>query len=178
MLAVTYGATAQQLSPKMNKSKELVQEDVDRYFEEFPGVQSMMTNAHSTAKRDGQVLSYFGRPRRMPNAKKIDKLYGKLSHNQLPYEARNILNLAVNHTIQSTAASIVNRAAIRFKEIVSGKIHCSLALQVHDSLIVECNESDANEVARILQEAMETTTQLEGIALQAIPKIGHDLSKV
>lgn len=178
-LASTYGATAHQLSPTTGKSIEDTQADIDRYFENFPQVKDMMLESHEMAKNTGRVLNHFGRPRRMPDAKLIKKHYGNKPHSELPYEARNLLNLAVNHRIQSTGASIVNRAAIRFNEdCKQANINCKLVLQVHDSLVVECNESDAEDVAVLLQNAMENTVVLEGVKLEAIPKIGKNLSEV
>jgi DNA polymerase I-like protein with 3'-5' exonuclease and polymerase domains len=72
----------------------------------------MMLESHEIAKRDGVVYNLYGRPRRIPEAKRITKIYGNLPHGELPYVARSWLNLAMNHRVQSTAASIVNRAAI------------------------------------------------------------------
>lgn len=178
-LASTYGATAHQLAPTTGKSIEDTQQDIDNYFERFPGVAEFMIKSHNIAKTEGEVKNLFGRPRRMPLAKKITKLYGNAPHADLPYGARNMLNLAVNHRIQSTGASIVNRAAIMAHRMYKeANIDCKLLLQVHDSMIVECNEADADNVALILQHSMETAVELEGIKLEAIPKIGKNLSEV
>lgn len=170
-LASTYGATAAQLAPTTGKSVEETQEDMDTYFAEFPAVERMMIESHDMAKRQGYVTNMFGRKRRMPEAMKIDKIYGKKAHKDLPYEARNILNLAVNHRIQSTGASIMNRAAIKFYNDVriAGIKDCHIILQVHDELVAECNESDAENVSILLQNAMETAVILPGVPLQAIP---------
>lgn len=178
-LASTYGATAHQLAPTVGKSIEDTQQIIDNYFESFPGVAQMMLDSHELAKKDGQIVNMFGRPRRIPDAKKINKLYGNIPHGELPYEARKLLNLAVNHRIQSTAASIVNRAAIRlWKNCKEANIDCKIVVQVHDSLIVEGNTEDAANIALLMQDAMEHTTQLEGITLEAQPKIGINLSEV
>lgn len=178
-LASTYGATAHQLAPTTGKSIEATQEDIDNYFERFPGVKSMMLKSHELAKKHGRVKNLFGRPRRMPEAKKIKKIYGDTEHGELPYEIRNILNLAVNHRIQSTGASIVNRAAVAFLDhcAIAG-IDCKLVLQVHDSLVVECDEKDAEDVSLLLEDAMCNTVDLKTIKLEAVPKIGKSLAEV
>lgn len=178
-LASTYGATPHQLAPTTGKSIEDTANDINNYFDTFPGVRDMMLESHRIAKTEGLVKNYFGRPRRIPDAKKIIKLWGNQKHADLPYEARNMLNLAVNHRIQSTAASIVNRAAIVFyTNCKIAGIECQIVAQVHDSLVAECLESDAEDVALILQDAMENTTHLEGIRFEAIPKIGKTLADV
>lgn len=178
-LAATYGATGHQLAPLMGKSIDDAQRDIDNYFEKFPDVARMMTDSHKQAKEKGFVTNHFGRPRRIPEATRINKLYGNAPHSDLPYEARKLLNLSVNHRIQSTAASIVNRAAIKVHaNLVQAGINCRIVLQVHDSLVLECSESDAPVVSGLLRDAMENTTQLNGIALEALPDIGKNLSEV
>lgn len=177
-LASTYGATSYQLMKTTGKNAEDTQMDMDNYFESFPGVAQMMLDSHTIAKAFGQVTNLFGRPRRMPEAKKIEKRYGNVSHSELPYEMRNILNLAVNHRIQSTGASIVNRAMIAFyNDCIKAGIAVKLVSQIHDELIAECNEEDAENVALLLQNAMENTTVLDGVPLEAIPRITKNLAK-
>jgi DNA polymerase I-like protein with 3'-5' exonuclease and polymerase domains len=175
-LASTYGATASKLAPTTGKSVEDTQEDIDTYFEHFPGVKQMMLESHKQAKKNGVVYNLFGRPRRIPEAKQIPR---DMEHHELPYDARNILNLAVNHRIQSTGASIVNRAAIQlYANIVQLGIDARIVVQVHDSLVLECPEADAEDVKTLLQDAMENTTVLPGINLEVVPKIGRTLADV
>ena len=49
-----------------------------------------------------------------------------------------------------------------------------LILQIHDSLIIECPESEAKEVAKILQEKMEQVAPELPVKLAVDVKIGHD----
>ena len=178
-LASTYGATARQLAGTTGKSADDTQADIDAYFSAFPGVKQMMLDSHEMAKTTGQVTNLFGRPRRMLEAKEIKKLFGNTPHDELDYAWRNMLNLAVNHRIQSTGASIVNRAAIKFHQLCKeAGISANLVLQVHDSLVVECYEADADNVLTLLQYSMEQTVILPGVALEAVPKVGRNLSEV
>lgn len=177
-LASTYGATAHQLAPTTGKSIADTQADMDKYFERFPDVAKMMTDSHEMAKTNGYVQTLFGRKRRLPEALKINKIYGNVAHAELPYEARNILNLAVNHRIQGTGASIVNRAAIKFHaNCKEAGIECRMVCQVHDSIIIECEAQDAENINVLLQDAMENTVKLPGINLEAVPKIGANLAE-
>jgi DNA polymerase-1 len=149
---------------------------MDRFFERFPKVKQFQRDSHLEVKSTGVVKNFFGRPRRIPDAKGIPK---SIAHADLPYEARNMLNLAVNHKIQSTGASIVNRAAIEFKRLTKeAGIFCKIVVQVHDSLIAECDKRDTKIVSKFLQRAMEETVILQGVRLEAIPKIGTNLSEV
>lgn len=177
-LATAYGATPSRLAAITGKSVAAIKQDVDRYFKKFPGVQDMMLEAHRTVMREGEIKSLFGRPRRLPEAIDIGNTYGNVSHWDLPYDARNVLNQAVNFINQSAAASIINRAAIKFyADCRELQVDCQIVSQVHDELVVECREEDAERVSSLLQNAMEKTTILEGMPLEAIPRISKSLAK-
>lgn len=177
-LASAYGATPNKLASKAGKSVEDTAELMEKYFERFPGVQTMMLEAHNLVKKQGYVTNLFGRVRRIPEAKQIVKLYGKSKHWDLPYDARKLLNMACNFRIQSTGASIVNRAAIGFYEACKqAGLECKLVSQIHDELVVECSTQDAENISILLQNSMENTTLLPGVALEAIPRITNTLAK-
>lgn len=183
-LSSTYGTTAPKMAPTIDKTIDEAQEVINNYFEKFPSVLKMMKESHEQAKATGRVTNLFGRPRRMPKAMDINKIYGKgTSHALLPYEARNILNLSVNHRIQSTGASIMNRAAIKCAELVKDEAannkewnQVRVVLQVHDELILEGPEHLGKLIAVILKYSMETAVTLPGVDLIAEPKIAKNLA--
>lgn len=182
-LSATYGNTANKMAPTLGKSIEEAQEIIDRYFERFPSVYKMALGFHDQVKKTGKVTTIFGRVRRIPKAMEIPELFGDTQHKDLPYEYRNLLNLAVNHPIQSTGASIMNRAAIAFYRACkalgaqdSRWLDVHVVLQVHDELVAECNVEIAQDVAIVLKDCMENTTVLPGVSLLAEPKIANDLA--
>lgn len=182
-LSSVYGTTAAKMAPTVGKSMEECQYIIDNYFNKFPQVKILMETAHHEARTKGVVYSLFGRPRRMPQALEIDKSYKGLEHAQLPYEARNLLNLAINHTIQSTGASIMNRASIAvyraIQELIGQDTRWSkvrIVLQVHDELVLEGPEALGPDMAYLLKSCMEKTTQLPGVELIAEPKIAYNLA--
>lgn len=177
-LASVYGASAWRLSKDTGKSVDDTQADIDQYFEQFPGVRTMMDKAHESIKVTGEAVSIYGRKRRMPEAKLIPKLFGNTSHQDLPYDYRKMLNLSVNHVIQSTGANIVNRAMIKVvRDLKNAGIEAKMVLQVHDEIVMECSDADSDNVALLLQNAMETTTELPGVPLEAVPRITKTLVK-
>lgn len=182
-LATPYGRTAAFMASSMNVKREEAQEIMDKYFEAYPKVELMMLDSHEIAKKDGIVYNLFGRPRRIPEAKNIKKIYGSVSHSELPYEARTLLNLAMNHRIQSTGASIMNRAAIAFHQMCKDLakdnslwLDVKIVMQVHDELIVEGPESLGEDIVVVLKEAMEHTVELPGVELLAEPKIANNIA--
>ena len=178
-LASTYGVSAYRLRESTGKDEKDTQADIDAYFQKFPRVKEMMLKAHEEVKTYGVVYNEYGRPRRIPEAKRIKKLYGDQDHADLPYDARTLLNLSINHKIQSTGASICNRAMISFAHIVKElSFDCKIVMQVHDEIVVECDEAIGEDVATILRHCMENRSRLEGVALEAIPKIGKNLGEL
>ena len=184
-LSATYGTTAFKMAPVIGKSVDDTQEVIDAYFRKFPDVKKFQLETHEFVKTNGYVTNLFGRPRRMPKALEIRKIYGNTKHEDLPYAVRNILNLSVNHKIQSTSASIMNRVAIAFRLAVEekAKLYDSWAevkviLQVHDSLVAESPESIAKGVAALMKHCMENTVKIPGVDLEAEPKIGNSLEEV
>lgn len=178
-LASVYGTTAWELAPKLGKSIDDTQQDIENYFEQFPKIKQMMTDAYDLVKKQGFVTNMFGRPRRIPDAMKLAKLYGNASHSELPYDARKLLNMAVNAPIQGTGGSIINRSAIKMHENVKTLgISAPLVSQVHDFLVYECDTQHAETISLLLQDAMENTVKLDGIRLEALPKVGRNLAEV
>lgn len=181
-LAATYGALAPQLAKSTGKDINDTREILNNYFERFPGVKAFQLESHEKAKANGKVTNLFGRPRRLPEAAKFKKVYGNTSHEELPREARQVLNLGVNHRIQSTGASIMNRAMIAIwrtcKELAledSRWKEVKIVLTVHDEAILEAPETIAEEVAAVLQYCMENTVTLPGVKLIAQPVIAKNL---
>ncbi len=72
----------------------------------------------------------------------------------------------------------MNRAAILFhvNKTLAG-IDCKIVSQIHDELVVECNEIDAEAVSILLQDAMENAVTLIGVPLEAIPRTSKNLAK-
>lgn len=182
-LSATYGTTAPKMAPAIGKSIDEAQEVIDNYFERFPQVEELMKSCHNEAKDTGMVRNLFGRPRRMPEALNFKRIYGNTAHSKLPYAARNVLNLAVNHKIQSTGASVMNRASIavwkRCRELEKKDKawkDVRLAMQVHDEVILRGPEHLKNDMVTVLKEAMENTVKLPGVKLLAEPKISYDIA--
>ena len=75
--------------------------------------------------------------------------------------------------IQGTAADIIKIAMVRvFDRLEKEGLQARLLLQVHDELIVECPEAEADQVSRILKEEMENAAHLS-VPLTAEVHTGH-----
>jgi DNA polymerase I-like protein with 3'-5' exonuclease and polymerase domains len=182
-LSIPYGTTAWRLATLTGLHVDECENIISRYLDRFGGVHSWMLATYEEVKDTGVVFNLFGRPRRMPDAKKIRKVYGNAEHGDLPYVIRKMLNLAVNHKVQSTAASIMNRSAIAAYNEIRERAKADsrwedvcIVLQVHDELVLEGPEELAGGMAEVLQLAMENTVELPGVRLIAKPKKAYNLA--
>lgn len=183
-LSLAYGTTPYKLNETlMVKAKLDIPVDEcaqirNDYFERLKGVANFVKESHQLVVNNGQVVNLFGRPRRIPNAKYIKNMLKSVNDSsELPYEYRTLLNLSVNFRVQGTAGSVVNRACIAFYVRARAMgLDAKIVLQVHDELVVECDEAIAEQVSTLLKECMEHTTPLPGVALVAEPKIGKTLA--
>jgi DNA polymerase-1 len=80
--------------------------------------------------------------------------------------------VALNMPIQGTAADIIKIAMIRvWQKLNEQHLRARLIMQVHDELIVEAPEEEANAVARIVKQEMENAVKMS-VMMQADVGIG------
>ena len=85
------------------------------------------------------------------------------------------MNNCLNYQLQSLAAAVVNRAAVQInRKLEEMGIDGKVQAQVHDQLLINVPEEDADRVAPIVQEIMENTTKLPGVVLKAPPEISDN----
>ena len=91
-------------------------------------------------------------------------------------------NELVNFPIQAAGAALMNIAILRlYEEIPFEKWGPGTGImnQCHDSIVVECPESEGPKVARLLEECMNLThPSLPGVTITATADIGHTWADV
>jgi len=91
-------------------------------------------------------------------------------------------NEIVNFPIQAAGASLMNIAILRlFEEIPFEKWGPGTGImnQCHDSIVVECPESEGPKVAKLIEECMNLThPTLPGVTFTATAEIGHTWADV
>ena len=147
---IVYGISAFSLSGDIGVSVAEAKEYMDAYLRTFSGVQAYRKAVVEEAREKGYVETLWHRFRDMPELKSSN-------FNLRSFGER----VALNMPIQGTAADIIKLAMVRVHErIRREKLSAKLILQVHDELIVECPEAEAEAVSRILREEMEQVTAL------------------
>ena len=122
-----------------------------------------------------QVPPKYVRKNKVGNGEIVKTISPRDQVTQAYRDFRNGLNNCLNFQLQSLAAAVVNRAALKInlkaKEL---GIDARCQAQVHDQLIINCDEKDVDMFAPIVQHIMETTTVLPGVTLKAPPEISDN----
>jgi len=147
---IVYGISAFSLANDIGVTPKEAKAYIDNYLEKYAGVREYMHTVVQTAKELGYVSTLFGRRRYLPELK---------SHN---FNTRSFgERVALNMPIQGTAADIMKIAMINVSNRLRKEgLVAKLILQVHDELIVECPENEAERVSVILREEMESAATL------------------
>ena len=124
--------------------------------------QYSMKQIVTQAKENGYVDTLFGRRRYLPELKSSN-------FNVRSFGER----VALNMPVQGTAADIIKLAMVNVaRRLKEQRLQARLILQVHDELIVECPESEAETVRALLENEMENAVHLS-VPLTAEAHIGH-----
>jgi DNA polymerase-1 len=142
---IVYGISDFSLAQDIGVYRSEAKDYIEAYFSKYSGVRNYMKNVVEQAKKDEYVSTLFGRRRWLPELKSSN------------YNIRSFgERVALNMPIQGTAADIIKIAMIKVhRRLSDAGMEAKLILQVHDELIVECPENEAEEVARVLTEEMQ-----------------------
>ena len=148
---IVYGIGAFSLSKDIGVSVAEADRYIKNYFAKYPNVQKFMEQTVDDAKEKGYAVTMFGRRRPIPELKNSNKniqAFGKRA--------------AMNAPIQGTAADIIKIAMIKvYNRLKAEQLDARLILQVHDELIIEVSEADADRAAAVLGEEMRSAAKLD-----------------
>ena len=159
---IVYGISAFSLSQDIGVYPNEAKAYIDAYLEKYHGVRDYMSAIVEKAKKDGYVDTLYGRRRYLPELKSAN-------FNMRSFGER----VALNMPVQGTAADIIKIAMVNVHaHLAKEGLNAKLILQVHDELIVECPEAEAERVKTILSEEMENAASLS-VPLVVDAHIGH-----
>lgn len=147
---IVYGIGAFSLAKDLKISFAEAKSYIKSYMETYSGVAEYMEKTVERAKIDGYAKTLFGRRRPLPElsaSSAVTRSFGE--------------RVARNMPVQGTAADIIKIAMINVEKALKDAGLCSkLILQIHDELIVEAPESEAQRAAEILKHEMEHAVEL------------------
>jgi DNA polymerase-1 len=148
---IVYGIGAFSLSKDIGVTRSEADRYIKSYLATYKGVAEYMEKTIEKARQDGFVSTHFGRRRYLPELSNSNKMLQSFGE-----------RVARNTPIQGTAADIIKLAMIRVWERLKTDFPTAkLILQVHDELIVECDQKDAEKVCKLLETEMQNAAKLK-----------------
>ena len=150
---VIYGISEHGLSIQLGISRREARAFINAYFERFPGIRAYMRETVALARERGYVETLFGRRVHTPDINEKGP--------RRAFQER----AAINAPIQGGAADIIRRAMVRIPAALrDAGLSGRMILQVHDELLFEAPESEAEEIesvaGRIMAQAAEPAIEL------------------
>lgn len=162
---VLYGMSPHGLAAATGMTFSEAKKFIDHYFEVRKPIRDYLDKIYEQAVEKGFVETYFGRRRPTPDVK---------SSNFVVREAAK--RAAMNMPIQGTEADLMKLAMIRLEDKLQGL--GEQVLQVHDSILVECDPEMADQVGKILKDEMESIAPALPIRLKVDVSVGKNWGEV
>ncbi len=158
---IVYGIGAFSLAKDIGVSNKDAKQYIDNYLSTYSGVNSYMQKMIDIAKDKGYSETLFKRKRYLPELAASNRMLRAFGE-----------RVARNMPIQGTAADIIKIAMVKVdKRLKDENMQSHLILQVHDELIVEAPEDEAEKALAIVTEEMENACKMK-VLLRADGKIG------
>jgi DNA polymerase-1 len=162
-----YGRGSTSLARQLGISPERGREYLDKYFKSYPGVKKYLEGTAKEAVKRGWSTTPAGRKRWYIQPDKNDPEYArKINH---------IERQAKNHPIQGTNADAIKYALVFLSERIKEKnFDASIILTVHDEVVCEVREDQAEEWAKVQSEELQRAGKLfiKKVPVESKPFIG------
>ena len=147
---IIYGISAFGLSQRLGIPRAEAGEIISTYFEQYPGVKDYMDSTVEGAKKNGYVETLAGRRRYLRDISSANATV-----------RGNAQRAAINTPIQGSAADMIKLAMIRVQKLLEdGEYQTRMLLQVHDELVFDLHEDEADELIPEIVSAMQTALPL------------------
>lgn len=148
---IVYGIGGYSLGRDLSITTKQASEYIASYFNTYPKVKSYLDGIKEEAKEKGYVATLYGRRRYIPELRATKKSLAAFGE-----------RVAMNTPIQGTAADIIKKAMTDAEKAFEEKgLDAAIILQIHDELIVESSEKDAEAAKSTLIYAMENACELK-----------------
>jgi DNA polymerase-1 len=165
--ALLYGKTAFTLAKDIGVSRKEAEAFIEAYFARYPKVRTFIDETIARARETGHVRTLLGRLRRLPD------LRSKNFPVRMEAERQ-----AMNTPVQGSAADLIKRAMIDLhRELGERGMRSRLILQIHDELLLEVPEEEAEKACALVTEVMEGALKLD-VPLVADARLGRSWAEV
>jgi len=165
--ALLYGKSAFTLAKDIGVSRGEAAAFIEAYFARYPKVRAFIDETIARARETGHVRTLLGRLRRLPDLRSKNVPVRMEAERQ-----------AMNTPVQGSAADLIKRAMIDLhRELQERKLRSRLILQIHDELLLEVPEAEAEEAKRLVTQVMEGALKLD-VPLVADARLGRSWAEV
>jgi len=165
--ALLYGKTAFTLAKDIGVSRKEAESFIEAYFARYPAVRRYIDDTIARARETGHVRTLLGRLRRLPDL--------KARNFQVRAEAER---QAMNTPVQGSAADLIKKAMIDLhRELAERRMKSRLILQIHDELLLEVPEAEAEEARGLVKRVMEGALRLD-VPLVVDAHLGRNWAEV
>ena len=165
--ALLYGKSAFTLAKDLGIERKQAEQFIAAYFARYPGVRRFIDDTVAQARETGTVRTLLGRLRRLPD------LRSKNFPVRMEAERQ-----AMNTPVQGSAADLIKQAMIDLqRELRRRGLRSRLILQIHDELLLEVPEAEAETARALVQQVMEGALKLD-VPLVADAKLGRSWAEV
>ncbi|HSX15682.1 MAG TPA: DNA polymerase I [Candidatus Saccharimonadales bacterium] len=142
---ILYGMSPHGLSAGTGMTYEQAAKFIKQYTEVRKPLMAYLNGLKETARKQGYVETIFGRRRPMPDI-----------HSSNFVVRQGAERAAMNMPIQGTEADLMKLAMVAVDKELEKFDGAKQLLQIHDSIVVECNEADAEAIAAVMKKTMES----------------------
>ncbi len=147
---IIYGMSAFGLAGRLGIAPGEAKGIIDAYFRRYPGILAAMERIKEEARTHGHVCSSFGRRLWIANIGAKDPALRAGAERQ-----------AINAPFQGGAAEVIKRAMVRVpRALAEAGLRARMLLQVHDELVLEAPETEAEATGALLKRVMEGVAEL------------------
>jgi DNA polymerase I len=165
--ALLYGKSAFTLAKDLGIERRQAEAFIEAYFSRYPDVRGFIQETIAQARETGCVRTLLGRLRRLPDL--------RAKNFQVRAEAER---QAMNTPVQGSAADLIKRAMIDLhEELRERRLRSRLILQIHDELLLEVPESEAEDARALVKRVMEGALALD-VPLVADARLGRSWAEV
>ena len=158
---IIYGISAFGLARQLGISRGEASDYITAYFKNFPGIKDYMERIKVSAREDGFVETLFGRRIHISGFSGGNQAMRGFAERQ-----------AINAPIQGSAADIIKRAMIRIPAALKAAgLSATMLLQVHDELIFEAPEAEAEATTALITSVMENAA--DPVLTLAVPIVAE-----
>jgi DNA polymerase-1 len=143
---IIYGISAFGLGQQIGVPQADAAGFIRAYFERFPAIRAYMERVKTDCRSAGYVETIFGRKCFIPGIRDAN-----------PARRAGAERQAINAPLQGSAADIIRRAMGRIPAALGGAgLKARMLLQVHDELLFEVPEAEAEATAAVVKQIMES----------------------